>query len=169
MLDRNTEIMKFNGVFRPPAVHVRKSPIEIAGPGRCSIGMAGLEVSGYQADKGTRVHAALVLALVAAAALALGTAADVIFRTVPPLLMQLAGGAIGGLIYFFVIAGREKHLADKPVALLIPWSNIAKAARDLRHPGGVVIEVRGVGPKGTIHFHPAGGTDDLLSALQRRG
>lgn len=168
MLVRSTEYMKYTGIFRPPAVHVSKSPIEIAGPGRCSIGMEGLEVSGFQADKGTRVHAALVLALLALAALALGTAADIIFSTVPPILLQMAGGAIGGLIYFFVIAGRENHLADKPVALLIPWSNIARTARDLRHPGGIVIEVKGGGPKGTIHFHPAGGTDDFLSALQHR-
>ena len=157
--------MIFKGTFKPPAVTV-SNPLRIAGPGRCDIGIKGLEVSGFRAHSGVKWEAALVVLLVLTLACALGFAADRLLTAVPPIALQLAGGAIGGLLYFFVVAGREKHVADKPVAMLIPWPQVEKAARDMRHPGGIVIELVEAGEKRTIHFHPAGGTDDFLAVLR---
>jgi hypothetical protein len=160
--------MNFKGTYKPPAVPITNSPIKIAGPGRFSIGRNGIEVAGYQADRRTRIEAALIVAVLSVIAGVLVLTAEAVFSAVPPIVMQMAGGALGGLLYFAVVAGRAKHLADKPIEMTIPWPCVARASRDLRHPGGIVIEVKGGDTRGTLHFHPTDGVDDCLSALRAR-
>lgn len=160
--------MNYKGTYKPPAVPVTNSPIKIAGPGRINIGREGIQVSGYQADRRTRIEAALVIAVLSAVAGVLVLTADTIFSAVPAILLQMAGGGLGGLFYFAVIAGREKHLADRPIEMSIPWPCVGEATRDLRHPGGIVIEVMGGDTRGTLHFHPSDGVDDFLSAIRAR-
>jgi hypothetical protein len=157
--------MIFKGTFKPPAV-TASNPLKIAGPGRCNVSVQGLEVTGFRAHSSTKLEAALVVLVVLVIALALGVAADKLLTAVPPIVIQLAGGAIGGLLYFFVVAGREKHVAEEPVALLIPWPQVGIAAKDMRQPGGIIIKVADGGAIRTLHFHPAGGTDDFLAVLR---
>jgi len=164
--------MNFKGIFKPPAVPITNSPIKVAGPGRFSVGRDGIEITAYQADARAKIEAAMAIALLSTVAGILALAAETIFAHVPPLVLQMVGGALGGLLYFAVIAGREKHLADRPVQMVIPWTSVGTASRDLRHPGGVVVEVKGDSAQGTtrrtLHFHPADGTDELLCAIRER-
>ena len=158
--------MNFRGTFKPPAVTISNSPARIAGPGRCNVGRQGLEVSGFEPGSRAKVEAMFILALGLVLAGVFAFAADRLLTAVPPMVMQLAGGAIGGLIYFFVIAGRDKHLADKPVDKVIPWERVGAATRDNRQPGVVAIEVTEGSSKQTLYFLPAGGSELFLSVFK---
>ena len=158
--------MNFKGTFKPPAVTITNSPARIAGPGRCNVGRQGLEVSGFEASSRPKLEALVILALVALIAGFFGLAADRLLTAVPSIVMQLAGGAIGGLVYFFVIAGRDKHLADKPVDRVIPWEQVGAATRDMRQPGVVAIEVTEGSSKETLYFLPTGGPDLFLNVFK---
>ena len=160
--------MKFRGIFKPPAVPITQSPIGIAGPGQLRVGREGLEVAGFQADARTRIEAALAVILFCVVAAALVLAAGAIFAHVPPLAVNLAAGSLGGLLYFTVIGGREKHLPERPVQMMIPWASIRDASWDLRQPGAVVVEVDGEGSRRSLHFHPAGDASELLCAIRER-
>lgn len=162
--------MNFRGIFKPPAVVITQSPIKVAGPGQLRLGREGLEVAGFQADARAKIEAALVIFLFVAVALALAVAAGTILSRVPPLVVNMAAGGLGGLIYFTVIGGREKHLADKPVQMTIPWTSVVDASWDLRQPGAVIVRVDGGGERGTLHFYPAGGgaAVELMEALRDR-
>lgn len=142
--------------------------MKVAGPGQLKVGRDGIEIAAYQADARARIEAALVIALLAVIAGIITLPSAPIISHLPPLLLNLLGGALGGLLYFTVIGGRDKHLADRPVQMTIPWGSIGDASRDLRHPGGVVVEVKGEGGRGTLHFHPAGGADEVLEAIRER-
>lgn len=162
--------MNFRGSFKPPAVFITQSPIKVAGPGQLRLGREGLEVAGFQADTRAKIEAALVVILFVAVAAALTVAAGTILSRVPPLFVNMAAGGLGGLLYFTVIGGREKHLSDRPVQMTIPWASVVDASWDIRQPGAVVVEVNGGGERGTLHFHPAGGgaASELLAALRDR-
>lgn len=158
--------MNFRGTFKPPAVTLSTSPARIAGPGRCNVGRKGLEISGFEPSSRVKIEALVILALGLVIAGVLAFAADRVLTAVPPLVMQLAGGAIGGLIYFFVIAGRDKHLADKPVDRVIPWERVGAATRDMRQPGVVAIEVTEGSSKQTLYFLPSGGSELFLNVFK---
>ncbi|HZF47061.1 MAG TPA: hypothetical protein VE093_00350 [Polyangiaceae bacterium] len=158
--------MNFRGTFKPPAVTITHSPARIAGPGRCNVGRKGLEISGFEASSRARLEALLIIALVVSLAGFFGFAADRLLTAVPSIALQLAGGAIGGLVYFFVIGGRDKHLADKPVDRVIPWERVGAATRDMRQPGVVAIEVTEGSSKETLYFLPAEGPDLFLNVFK---
>lgn len=160
--------MNFRGIFKPPAVPFLHSPMKIAGPGRLRVAREGLEIEAFQADARVKIEAALAVALfvIVAALLQFSTWPQLVH--LPSIFLPMAGGVLGGLLYFAAIGGRDKHLPDRRVQIVIPWASVGEVMKGLRQPGSVVVQVKGENGPETIHFDPACGAEEVLCAMRER-
>jgi hypothetical protein len=151
--------MKFEGEFRPPAMGTTVAPINITGPGHCTITESGLEVTGFK-SRSLAPLALVILGVYLAVTIWLGIEFGLegwLFKSI------VAAGACGLVGAFTVGIKRKKQ--GRPISLTIPWSSVKRAELAPNTPETVLIVVRKFKPKGGLFFAPKAEMQPFLEAV----
>jgi hypothetical protein len=151
--------VKFLGQFKPPAVGKRVTPIEIAGPGSCTVTDEALQVDGFRSRSRARY------VWLGFAALVIVTYFLRIRFDLPDAVFYAVLGS--GVLLLFTLAtrGKRRIAEGEGVSLSIPWSSVKRVSVDDDEPETVVIVLRKFERRGALYFAPHDGVDALLEAL----
>lgn len=143
-------------------------PIPMIGEGKLTVGDDGLEASALK--KPTNYLLAFVPVMVVLGIVGYGFSAAMLGlgRTIARVV------AIAIVLAIVAIFTRRKSGAPKnaqPWTVKFPWSSVKKVTEDPQAPGALLIHIKGMTPKGTLHFRPSQlpmPLIELITELQRR-
>lgn len=156
----------FEGEYRPGGPGVSTMPIPVIGSGRISVGADGLTVVG------ARHHENLFLGLVVA--LSMITLLFFIGALANPDVIGTRVGGKGGMMFGTALAlavgGGATAILLRSRRKLVPWQFTVpwKSVRKLEVDGldELVVTIKRMRPKGTLHFAPIGGAAKMLAGIE---
>jgi hypothetical protein len=155
----------FEGDYRPGYPGVSTMPVAVLGRGTIAVGPDGLTIVGTRKKRNPLLGLAVVLAMIITMFF-IGALVDPnILGTRTPVgksglmvgtLIGLAGGIAAA-----AILGRGTLV---PWQFSVPWQSVRKVEVDAR--GELVVMIKGMSPKGTLHFAPAQGAQAMVHAIE---